>query len=107
MQDPNVHKTVVMVLFNDVLMLDVTGPMEFFSISNRLLPKEKQDRLLTVSERSGLVHSSCVHKDHADLRLQDCPADVDLLLVPGGPGAYGFTHPELTAWLPVAARSAR
>jgi transcriptional regulator GlxA family with amidase domain len=107
MQDPDVHKTVVMVLFNDVLMLDVTGPMDVFSISNRLLPKEKQYRLLTVSDRSGLVRSSCGLKVHADLRLQDCPANVDLLLVPGGPGAYGFVHPELTAWLPAAAKSAR
>jgi transcriptional regulator GlxA family with amidase domain len=107
MQDPNVHKTVVMVLFNDVLMLDVTGPMDVFSISNRLLPKEKQYRLLTVSDRSGLVRSSCGLKVHADLRLQDCPAGVDLLLLPGGPGAYGFDHPELTAWLPAAAKSAR
>lgn len=107
MQDPDFHKTVVMVLFNDVLMLDVTGPLDVFSISNRLLPKEKQYRLLTVSDRSGLVRSSCGLKVHADLRLQECPANVDLLLVPGGPGAYGFTHPELTAWLPAAAKSAR
>src|ERR1700712_3298224 len=107
MQDVGTHKTVVMVLFDDVLMLDVTGPMDVFSISNRLLPREKHYQLLTIADRHGLVRSSCVLKVQADLRLEDCPRNVDLLLVPGGPGAYGVSHPELNQWLPDAARSAR
>lgn len=107
MQDSKIHKTVVMVLFNDVLMLDVTGPMDVFSITNRLLPREKQYQLLTISEPAGLVRSSSGLKVQADLRLEQYPADVDLLLVPGGPGAYGVHHPALTDWLPNAARSAR
>lgn len=107
MQDSKIHKTVVMVLFNDVLMLDVTGPMDVFSITNRLLPKEKHYQLLTISEPAGLVRSSSGLKVQADLRLKQYPADVDLLLVPGGPGAYGVHHPALTDWLPNAARSAR
>jgi len=107
MQDSKTHKTVVMVLFNDVLMLDVTGPMDVFSITNRLLPREKHYQLLTISEPAGLVRSSSGLKVQADLRLEQYPADVDLLLVPGGPGAYGVHHPALTDWLPNAARSAR
>lgn len=107
MQDSKIHKTVVMVLFNDVLMLDVTGPMDVFSITNRLLPREKHYQLLTISEPAGLVRSSSGLKVQADLRLEQYPADVDLLLVPGGPGAYGGHHPALTDWLPNAARSAR
>ncbi|MFK3972860.1 GlxA family transcriptional regulator [Pseudomonas sp. NPDC087358] len=107
MQDVGTHKTVVMVLFDDVLMLDVTGPMDVFSISNRLLPREKHYQLLTIADRHGLVRSSCGLKVQADLRLEDCPRNVDLLLVPGGPGAYGVSHPELNQWLPDAARSAR
>lgn len=31
----NAHRTVAMVLFNDVLLLDVTGPMDAFAIANR------------------------------------------------------------------------
>ena len=41
----------------------------------------------------------------ADLRLEDLPAAVDLLLVPGGPGAYDIALPVLERWLPV--RSAK
>lgn len=107
MQDPCAHKTVVMVLFNDVLMLDVTGPMDVFSISNRLLPRERQYQLLTISDRAALVRSSCGLKVQADMRLEDYPAQVDLLLVPGGPGAYGVTHPNLNDWLPSAAKRAK
>lgn len=107
MQSACAHKTVVMVLFNDVLMLDVTGPMDVFSLSNRLLPKEKHYQLLTIAARQSLVRSSCGLKVQADMHLEDYPAQVDLLLVPGGPGAYGVSHPELNAWLPGAARSAR
>ncbi|NBB09231.1 GlxA family transcriptional regulator [Pseudomonas sp. SLFW] len=107
MQDPCAHKTVVMVLFNDVLMLDVTGPMDVFTLANRLLPTEKHYHLLTVSDRAGLVRSSCGLKVHADLRLEDCPTSVDLLLVPGGPGAYGVSHPALNDWLPDAVKNAR
>jgi transcriptional regulator GlxA family with amidase domain len=107
MRDISAHKTVVVVLFNDVLMLDVTGPMDVFSISNRLLPKEKHYQLLTVAERQTLVRSSCGLKVQADILLEDLPAGIDLLLVPGGPGAYGVSHPALTAWLPAAAKASR
>jgi transcriptional regulator GlxA family with amidase domain len=107
MQGASAHKTVVMVLFSDVLMLDVTGPMDVFSISNRLLPAEKQYQLLTVAESPGPIRSSSGLKVVADMTLEDYPADVDLLLVPGGPGAYGVSHPNLNAWLPDAARSAK
>jgi transcriptional regulator GlxA family with amidase domain len=107
MQVASAQKTVVMVLFNDMLMLDVTGPMDVFSISNRLLPRENHYQLLTVAEGQGLIRSSCGLKVHADMTLADYPAGVDLLLVPGGPGAYGVSHPALNAWLPDAARSAK
>ncbi|MFJ3483352.1 GlxA family transcriptional regulator [Pseudomonas sp. NPDC090202] len=109
MQDSGAHRTVVMVLFDDMLMLDVTGPMDVFSISNRLLPTDRHYRLLTLAagHGTGLIRSSCGLKVQADGRLSECPADVDLLLVPGGPGAYDGSHPALTAWLPDAARAAR
>ncbi|WP_256601484.1 MULTISPECIES: GlxA family transcriptional regulator [unclassified Pseudomonas] len=107
MQGTKTHKTVVMVLFNDVLLLDVTGPMDVFSITNRMLPPEKHYRLLTVSEHPGWVRGSSGLKVQADLPLHGCPSDIDLLLVPGGPGAYGTRHPQLNEWLPDAARRAR
>ncbi|MDA8484107.1 GlxA family transcriptional regulator [Pseudomonas resinovorans] len=100
-------KTVAMVLYSDVLMLDVSGPMEVFSIANRFLAPEHHYRLLTVAESREPIRSSCGLKMLADLTLEELPAGIDLLLVPGGPGAYDTSQPTLSAWLPQAAGRAR
>lgn len=100
-------KTVAMVLFNDVLMLDVTGPLDAFAIANRFLAPDQRYHLLTLAEGSEPVRGSCGLRVLADGQLQDLPPAVDLLLVPGGPGAYDVALPGLERWLPGAARSAR
>jgi transcriptional regulator GlxA family with amidase domain len=107
MQDGGTSKTIAMVLFDGVLMLDVTGPMDAFSIANRFLPEERRYRLLSLAADDGLVLSSCGLRVKADLTLDQLPEPVDLLLVPGGPGAYDRVHPALQAWLPQASRNAR
>ncbi|WEJ74854.1 GlxA family transcriptional regulator [Pseudomonas sp. PSE14] len=100
-------KTVAMVLYPDVLALDVSGPMEVFAVANRYLPPARHYRLLTVAAHDGAVRASSGLSLQADLRLGDLPPAVDLLLVPGGPGAYNTPCEVLTAWLPEAARGAR
>ena len=97
-------KTVAMVLYDDVLALDVTGPMEVFSMANRYLPPERHYRLLTVAATPEGVRASSGLKMSADLALAELPAGVDLLLVPGGPGAYNGNNAALNAWLPAARR---
>ena len=59
MQEKPAHRTVAMVLFNDVLLLDVTGPMDAFAIANRFLPAERKYRLLTLAEGQAAVRGSC------------------------------------------------
>ncbi|WP_416468277.1 GlxA family transcriptional regulator [Pseudomonas sp. LFS044] len=107
MQENRAHRTVAMVLFNDVLLLDVTGPMDAFAIANRFLPEDRRYRLVTVAQSQGTIRSSCGLKVLADLRLEDLPANIELLLVPGGPGAYDVALPELERWLPGAVRGAK
>ncbi|AFO50212.1 MULTISPECIES: GlxA family transcriptional regulator [Pseudomonas] len=107
MQEKPAHRTVAMVLFNDVLLLDVTGPMDAFAIANRFLPAERQYRLLTLAEGQAVVRGSCGMKVVADQRLEDLPEAVDLLLVPGGPGAYDTALPGIERWLPKAVRQAK
>lgn len=106
MQAQSAHKTVALVLFNDVLMLDVSGPMDAFAIANRFLPEHKRYQLLTLADGDGMVRSSCGLRVVADQCLHQLPPAVDLLLVPGGPGAYDMAIPALESWLPQAARSA-
>lgn len=107
MQENRAHRTVAMVLFNDVLLLDVTGPLDAFAIANRFLPEDRHYRLITVAEGHAAIRGSCGLKALADAPLEDLPEAVDLLLVPGGPGAYDVALPALERWLPQAARSAR
>jgi transcriptional regulator GlxA family with amidase domain len=90
-----------------VLLLDVTGPLDAFAIANRFLPEDRRYRLLTLSEGQATVRGSCGLTVMPELPLEGLPDAVDLLLVPGGPGAYDVALPGLERWLPHAVRSAR
>lgn len=100
-------KTVAILLFPDVLMLDVAGPAEVFSIANRYLAPEDHYRLCTISSTEHNVRASNGLRLLADHVLDDAPGAFDLLLIPGGPGAYNDKHEELQPWLRQAIQSSR
>ena len=100
-------KTVAMVLFPDFLLLDMAGPLEVFSIANRYLPAAEHYRILTIGTEPGPLRASNGVHVHADLPLDQAGEAYDLLLVPGGPGAYNECHPALLPWLRAAAPRAR
>ncbi|MCF5780196.1 AraC family transcriptional regulator, partial [Pseudomonas poae] len=81
-------KTVAMVLFPDFLLLDMAGPLEVFSIANRYLPAADHYRIVTLGIDAGQVVASNGVKVQPDLLLDQAGGAYDLLLVPGGPGAY-------------------
>lgn len=92
-------KTVAMVLFPDFLLLDMAGPMEVFSIANRYLPAQQHYELSTLGTEHGALRASngvCVQTDR---HIDQASEGYDLLLVPGGPGAYNEKHPPLLGWL--------
>ena len=107
MQVGKTAKTIAMVLFDGVLMLDVTGPVDAFAVANRFLPEGRRYRIMTLGVEDGLIRSSCGLQVKADCVLTQAPSDLDLLLVPGGPDAYDDPHPAIQAWLPDAARNAK
>ncbi|MBV6821645.1 GlxA family transcriptional regulator [Pseudomonas sp. PD9R] len=92
-------KTVAMVLFPDFLLLDMAGPMEVFSIANRYLPPEARYALSTISTEQGPLRASNGVSVQADRHIDQACEHYDLLLVPGGPGAYNEKHPALLGWL--------
>lgn len=100
-------KTVAMALFPDFLLLDMAGPLEVFSIANRYLPASEHYRILTIGTEPGPLRASNGVHVHADLQLAHADEAYDLLLVPGGPGAYNECHPALLPWLRAAAPRAR
>lgn len=81
-------KTVAMVLFPDFLLLDMAGPMEVFSVANRYLKPERHYQLITLGTEHGPLRASNGVLVHADQLIDDNAQRYDLLLVPGGPGAY-------------------
>jgi transcriptional regulator GlxA family with amidase domain len=100
-------KTVAMALFPDFLLLDMAGPLEVFSIANRYLPPAQHYRILILGTESGPLRASNGVMVQADLLLEEALDAYDLLLVPGGPGAYNECHPALLPWLRAAVPRAR
>jgi transcriptional regulator GlxA family with amidase domain len=100
-------KTVAMALFPDFLLLDMAGPLEVFSIANRYLPAADHYRILTLGTEPGPLRASNGVMVQADLLLGQAHEAYDLLLVPGGPGAYNECHPALLPWLKQAVPRAR
>lgn len=100
-------KTVAMALFPDFLLLDMAGPLEVFSIANRYLPVAAHYQILTIGTEPGPLRASNGVMVQTDLLLDQALDAYDLLLVPGGPGAYNECHPALLQWLKAAASRAR
>ncbi len=100
-------KTVAMALFPDFLLLDMAGPLEVFSIANRYLPAADHYRILTIGTEPGPLRASNGVTVQTDLLLEQAQDAYDVLLVPGGPGAYNECHPALLPWLKAMAPRAR
>lgn len=86
-------RTVAILIFEDVELLDFAGPYEVFSSSGN--PME----VFTVAETTTPLrcHNGLIVQ--ADYDLQNCPA-FDILLVPGGQGTRSaINRPELIDWI--------
>lgn len=88
-----------MVLFPDFLLLDMAGPLEVFSIANRYLAPAEHYRIVTIGTEHAALRASNGVAVHADCHLDQADEAYDLLLVPGGPGAYNQCCPPLLDWL--------
>jgi transcriptional regulator GlxA family with amidase domain len=95
-------RTVLIVLFDDVQSLDVTGPLEVFSSAANLC--DGAYRITTASLGGEPVRTSSGLRvtPGTDLLAVDPP---HTLIVPGGPGARA-EQPELVAWLRAPAHAA-
>lgn len=82
-------RSVLIVLFDEVQCLDVTGPLEVFAHAGY--------RITTASLGGGMVRTSSGLRITPDEDLART-REYDLLLVPGGPGSRR-DNPELATWL--------
>ncbi|MFV0132581.1 GlxA family transcriptional regulator [Streptomyces sp. HMX87] len=97
------QRSVLVVLFDAVQSLDVTGPVEVFAGAEKHTPGIY--RVRTASLDGGPVRTSGGLTLVPDQALADAP-DPDLLLVPGGQGTRS-PDPRLTDWLRERAPRAR
>lgn len=92
-------KTVAMLLYPGVLLLDVAGPLEVFSVANRFLCSSNQYQIITVAAEAEPMRASNGARLLADKTIEEAATGFDVLLVPGGPEAYIAGKPLLAAWL--------
>ncbi|MFM9448685.1 GlxA family transcriptional regulator [Streptomyces acidiscabies] len=97
------ERTVLVVLFDGVQSLDVSGPAEVFAGTHVFAPGSY--RIVTASLDGTPVRTTSGLTLVPDTALSDAPVP-DTLLVPGGPGTRGEA-PELVAWLRGNASRAR
>jgi transcriptional regulator GlxA family with amidase domain len=105
-------RQVVIVLYPGVQSLDVTGPLEVFAGARRLVEAGGHDRrgyeIRTLSREGVPLETSSGLTVTPDARLRDAPADIDTLIVPGGPGSREAAADEaLVRWVSGAASAAR
>ncbi len=83
-------RTLAILMFDDVDVLDFCGPFEVFSVANRFTDSPAFN-VLTVAEKAGRVVTRGGLSVNPHHRLADCPRP-DLLLVPGGQGTRKEMH---------------
>ncbi|RLU81357.1 AraC family transcriptional regulator [Streptomyces griseocarneus] len=79
---PTTHRVVIAV-FPDVDLLDVTGPAEVFALANREAPGRAAYRVRLAGPTGGTVTTSAGVRLVTDVAFGDVGSDVDTLLVPG------------------------
>ena len=98
-------RSLAILIFDDVEVLDFCGPFEVFSVANRFT-EPPAFTVLTVAENASPVVTRgglSVNPHHC---LPDCPQP-DLLLVPGGQGTRKEMHNAvLTDWIRQASEKA-
>ncbi|MDO8434194.1 MAG: GlxA family transcriptional regulator [Candidatus Binatus sp.] len=88
----SISRRVVMVAFDDAQVLDITGPLEVFGRTARLLDDERRSRtpayaIELVASKSGAITTSSGLRLLADRAIAEVRGPIDTLIVAGGRGA--------------------
>jgi transcriptional regulator GlxA family with amidase domain len=98
-------KTVALLLFPDVEVLDFAGPFEVFSVA-ALSAEPAPFRVVTVAATTAPISAIGGLKVTPDHDLHSCP-QADILLIPGGNGSRAaMRNDKILAWLKAQAAGA-
>src|SRR5690349_5217379 len=108
---PSTHRVVIAV-FPDVDLLDVTGPAEVFALANRETAGRAGYQVRLAGPTAGEVRTSAGVRLLADLAFADVGGQVDTLLVPGAvditaDGPVARIDTEVVDWVRETAPHAR
>ncbi|NJP95258.1 helix-turn-helix domain-containing protein [Nonomuraea sp. FMUSA5-5] len=105
---PASHRVIVAV-FPDVDLLDVTGPAEVFAVANREMDGRVPYEVLLAGPDGGQVRTSAGVRLAADLTFDEVGDRVDTLVVPGAVDAAGVPviDPRLVGWIAETSKHAR
>ena len=97
------RKTIGIVLFNDIEVLDFCGPFEVFSVTRLNEEKRREDlspfNVLLVAEKTEPIVTTGNMKVIPDYTFENCPK-LDILCVPGGWGTRNeLKNPTMLDWL--------
>ncbi|MGW4384524.1 GlxA family transcriptional regulator [Kitasatospora sp. NPDC004531] len=109
---PTTTRRIVIAVFPDVDLLDVTGPAEVFALANRETDGRAGYRVELAGPDAGPVRTSAGVRLHTDLTFDQVGERLDTLIVPGAvePGPDGHRariDPEVVRWIRATAPSAR
>jgi transcriptional regulator GlxA family with amidase domain len=91
-------RTLAILLFDEVEVLDFCGPFEVFSVANHFT-EEPAFKVVTVAEKSGPISTRGGMSVNPHHRFDDCP-EPDMLLLPGGQGTRTEMHnARLIDWI--------
>jgi transcriptional regulator GlxA family with amidase domain len=130
MAEPSSTHQIVVLLFPGVQSLDVSGPLEVFSVAQRLLDADAgavrgiadggdpgadarpsratRYEICTLSADRAPVRTSSGLTLLPDGKLEQAPRTIDTLIVPGGDGTRAAVHDDaLLAWIAQASADAR
>ena len=95
-------RTLVILLFDDVEVLDFCGPFEVFSVAN-YFGATPAFRVITAAEKAGPVLAKNGLSVNPEQQLENCPAP-NIFFVPGGQGTRReMNNPVMIDWIKKAA----
>lgn len=95
---PTVRRTVAILLFDDVEVLDFAGPFEVFAVTDELGGGTRFN-VITIGVVPGAIRARNGLKVVPDHTPESCPR-VDILIVPGGAGTRALLRqPALIEWI--------
>jgi transcriptional regulator GlxA family with amidase domain len=98
------RKTVVILLFEDVEVLDFAGPFEVFAVTDSLRSNQAF-RVVTAAQHRGTLRARNGLGVVPDYLLEECPA-AHILVIPGGLGTRRFIANDVVIkWIQERSRS--